>query len=385
MTDIYFRFIQFSLGIYPGGEFLDGSALKDFDWNAFYDFCRKQTLVGVAFDGIQRLPKGTAPHLELLMMWFGMSRKIKQHNVLLNRATAAVYKRVTAAGYSCCILKGQGNAVMYPDPSSRAPGDVDVWIKASREDIRSLAALFAKECNGRVDDESLNHIGLMLNGIAVELHFTPGFMANVVYHRRLQQWLKRNVDGQCANMVDLPDGVGSVAVPMRSFNIVYQLYHLYHHYFYEGVGLRQVVDYYYALARNEDAAAGERERCRRSEDELKALRHELRHLGLWKFAGAMMYVLREVMRLPDEAMIAPVDTKRGRLLLDDILNGGNFGHYDQRHAWGRDSYGDNGFRHGALGHNMLRLLRDFRLLRYYPSEAFSEPFFRIWHFVWRRW
>ena len=50
VTDIYFRFIQFSLGIYEGKEFLDGSALKGFDWNAFYEFAKKQTLVGVVFD-----------------------------------------------------------------------------------------------------------------------------------------------------------------------------------------------------------------------------------------------------------------------------------------------------------------------------------------------
>ena len=56
MTDIYFRFIQFSLGIYEGKEFLDGSALKDFDWWAFYEFAKKQTLVGVVFDGVRKLP-----------------------------------------------------------------------------------------------------------------------------------------------------------------------------------------------------------------------------------------------------------------------------------------------------------------------------------------
>ena len=46
VTDIYFRFIQFSLGVYDGKEFLDGSALKDLNWAAFYEFAKKQTLVG---------------------------------------------------------------------------------------------------------------------------------------------------------------------------------------------------------------------------------------------------------------------------------------------------------------------------------------------------
>ena len=47
-------------------------------------------------------------------------------------------------------------------------------------------------------------------------------------------------------------------------------------------------------------------------------------MGLWKFAGAMMYVLHEALGLSEEKMIAPMDEKRGKLLLAEILNGGNF-------------------------------------------------------------
>ena len=374
MTDIFFRFVQFALGTYEGKEFLDGSALRGFNWSAFCEFAKKQTLMGVVFDGVQRLKKDVAPPLPLLMSWFGVSQKIGQRNNVLNEATVAIYRKVVAAGYPCCILKGQGNAVLYPNPSARTPGDVDVWVDASREEIRSLAHMLAKGNNGHVDDESLNHIGLTVNGVTVELHSTPGFMASFVYNRRLQTWLRQNVGAQCRNMVTLPDGAGEVAVPTGAFNAVYQLYHLYHHYFYEGVGLRQVVDYYFVLVKNEE---------RRVKNSI-ALERELKHLGLWTFAGAMMYVLHRVMGLSEDKMIAPMDSKRGQMLLDDILHGGNFGHYDQRHAWGRDSFDDKGFKHGALGHNLLRLHRDARLLRFYPAEALSEPVFRLWHWWWRR-
>ena len=374
MTDLYFRFIQFSLGLYEGTEFLDGTELKGVDWGAFYEFAKEQTLVGVVFEGVQKLPKETAPHLQLLMSWFAFSRKIQQRNEVLDRATVALYNKVRDVGYPCCILKGQGNAVMYPNPSARTPGDVDIWVNAGREEIRALAHSLVKNTNGQVDDESFNHIGLTINGVTVELHSTPGFMANFVFNRRLQKWLKRNVDAQCGNMVELVHGDGAVAVPTPSFNCVYQLYHLYHHYFYEGVGLRQVVDYHFVLVKNEE----------RGEKNAMALEHELKYLGLWTFAGAMMYVLHRVLGLSEDRMIAPMDSKRGRMLLDDILHGGNFGHYDQRHAWGRDSFDGKGFKHGALGHNLLRLYRDARLLRFYPAEALSEPVFRLWHWWWRR-
>lgn len=80
------------------------------------------------------------------------------------------------------------------------------------------------------------------------------------------------------------------------------------------------------------------------------------------------YKLHKVMGLTEDKMIAPMDVKRGKMLLDDILSEGNLGHYDKHHV---------------LGHNLLCLYRDARLLRYYPAEALSEPIFRVWLFLWR--
>lgn len=397
MTEkIYYKFIQFALGTYEGKEFLDGSALNGFDWQRFYDFAKKQTLVGIIMEGISRLPKAVAPKQGLLMNWFMMSQNISRQNIMLNAATADIYNKVKAAGYNCCILKGQANAAMYANPAARTPGDVDMWVNASREEIRQLAQTLAKE-NGRIDEESYNHIALTTNGISVELHYTPGFMANFTYNRRLQQWFRESIDTQCRNMIALPDEAGEVAAPTAAFNAVYQLYHLYHHYFYEGVGLRQVVDYYYVMWNVECGMWSEecgvknssldnsssQAKPRTNQHSTFNIQHSLTRLGLWHFAGAMMYVLHEVLGLPEEKMIAPMDKKRGEMLLNDILCGGNFGHHDERHAWGRDTYDGNGFKHGALGHNLLRLHRDLRLLRYYPSEALSEPVFRLWHYYWR--
>lgn len=106
---------------------------------------------------------------------------------------------------------------------------------------------------------------------------------------------------------------------------------------------------------------------------LVALQEELKWLGLWEFAGAVMYVLREVMGLDEKRMICAPDERRGRLLLEEIMAGGNFGHYDTRNHFGQ----------GALWHNIQRFRRDWRMLRFYPSEALSEPLFRVCHFLWR--
>lgn len=335
----------------------------DFDWELFYRFAKKQALLGVVFDGVQRLPKEVAPKQDLLMTWFGQYQKIRMRNMLLNEATVKIYKKIKAEGLRCCILKGQGNALAYHNPYARIPGDVDVWVNAPREEIRQLAVYLIKG-NGTIGKESLNHIEMSVNGIAVELHSTPAILNNPIYNRRLQKWLNCNADLQCSNVVSLPDDMGDVAVPTVIFNVVYQLFHLYHHYLFEGIGLRQFVDYYFVISN-----------VRESDDLLANLHLELKHFGLYKFAGAVMYVLYEVLGLAEDKMIVPMDVKRGKLLLEEVIQGGNFGKYDERYGFGR----------GVVGHNMQRLFRDLRLVRYYPAESLSEPVFRTWHFLWRMW
>lgn len=365
MINIYFRFIQFSLGLYEGKEFLDGSAFVGFNWKRFYDFAKKQTLIGIIMDGITKLPKGAGLNRNVLMRWFAASQKINTLNIIMNEATAQIYNEIKDEGFSCCVLKGQGNAAMYPNPNSRTSGDIDIWVNAPRNKIRSLAFSLTKK-NGKVQDESLNHIILIREGVVVELHNTPCFMANFLYNHRLQIWLQNNVEKQCENIVTLADNAGNVAIPTLSFNIIYQLHHIYHHYFYEGIGFRQILDYYFVLMNwNKDKV---------NIENVGELQKEIIHLGLWKFAGAMMYVLHEFMDLSEEKHIVPMDVKRGKMLLDDILGGGNFGSYYNRKTIG------NHF----INHNLQRLVRDARLLRYYPAEALSEPIFRLWHYLWRQ-
>ncbi len=110
--------------------------------------------------------------------------------------------------------------------------------------------------------------------------------------------------------------------------------------------------------------------------DLNVVQRELKRLGLWKFAGAVMYVLHEVFGLPKERMIAPMNEKEGKFLLEEIMQGGNFGQYDNRLG---SKQGE-----GKL-HRYLRMsLRNLRFVKHYPTEALSEPLFRTWFAVWKK-
>lgn len=338
------------------------------DWQELYFFASKQALLGLCFEGIERLGKEYPEEMkqnpigrELLMTWMGKAQQIRRQNMKVNAVASKLFSMLREVGMRCCVLKGQGNALMYPNPYSRTPGDIDVWIDASRERIME----YAQKKFELGDDIRLQHLETSLDDVPVELHFFPCSMNNILYHARLQKWFRRNADLQCSHIVGLPDGAGDIAIPTTAFNVIYQLTHLYHHFFDEGIGMRQIIDYYYVV----------------NNDELLVIRdtlqRELKYLGLWKFAKAVMYVLHEALGLSEKKMIAPMDEKRGKLLLAEILNGGNFGKHFTKYG--------HFTQQGMAKKYFLKIWRNMHFVRYYPAEALSEPIFRTWHFFWRKW
>ena len=354
-------FLRYCLG---NNEYMS-KVLPKIDWHQLYSFALKQTVLGVCFEGINRLEQEYPEKLkqnpigsELLMNWMGIAQKIRRQNMKVNAVAGKLFAMLREDGLRCCILKGQGNALMYPNPYSRTPGDIDVWVNASRGDFTE----YANKHFMIGDDIRYHHIETSVDGVPVELHFFPCTMNNPIYNARLQKWFKQNADLQ-SNVVSLPDGIGEIAIPTTAFNVIYQLAHLYHHFFDEGIGMRQIIDYYYIV--NNDELLVVRD----------TLQKELKHLGLWKFARAVMYVQHEALGLSEEKMIAPMDEKRGKLLLAEILNGGNFGQHFTKYG--------HFTQQGMAKKYFLKIWRNMHFVRYYPAEALSEPIFRTWHFFWR--
>ena len=86
-----------------------------------------------------------------------------------------------------------------------------------------------------------------------------------------------------------------------------------------------------------------------------------------------MYIMQEVFGMPASRLIVPPNEKYGKFVLNEVLEAGNFGKHDARNRFGRS----------LLGHNLQRVYRDIRLVRYFPAEALCETLFRVWHFFWR--
>ena len=331
------------------------ASASDIDWKVLAEFMRKQALIGVMMRGMNKL-KGVKIPREVIMHTFALSEQVKKNNQMLNKRSVEVAEQYRKAGYKCCILKGQGNAVMYPDVYMRQPGDVDVWVCGAREEIIS----YVKEHHPEAEIRFF-HAEYHENGVPVEAHYMPAIMNNPKFNRRLQQFFSEAQEKQCDHWVELPDGVGKIPAPTVEFNIVFQLCHMMHHFFDEGIGLRQMMDYYFLLRSSA-----------KLEMRNEKLEMTLKYLGLWKFAGAVMYVMREVFGLEEKYMIAPVDERRGRTLMYEIMRGGNFGQYSGLSE------------HGTVAKYLLKNWRSLQLIREYPAEALAEPLFRTYHFFWRR-
>ena len=347
-----FVFIRYCVdNDYPAPKFREAD-----DWEELFLFMKQQTLAGIGFAGIEKIRReGIEIPRKLLLRWFGLTEKIRWQNKVVNERAVQLVRLLEKEGMIGCVLKGQGNAVMYPDPFLRSSGDIDVWLDCGRKEIMSFARKRFPSTDLRY-----HHVDFpVFQDVAVELHFIPSIMNNPVHLMRLRRWLDDRKEGQFANYVILPGGMGRIPVPTLEFNIVYQLSHLMHHFFDEGIGLRQMMDYYFLLKKYN----GNRDR----------IAADLKHLGMYKFAGAVMYVMQEIFGLEKERMLVPLDAKRGKTLMEEILKGGNFGKYSGL------------TNHSTSTKYFLKIRRNLRFVHEYPAEALCEPFFRTWHFFWRQW
>ena len=440
---VFFDFLRFCIGSAKDIP----STLKEADWKALYRIAQKQCLVGILFDGIQRLPSSDVGiSRDLLLQWMAESQMLEKANVRLNDAAILVSEWFRKKGFRTCILKGQGNALMYPNPYSRTPGDIDIWVEGGDKRVISFVRSISpheKACYHHIEFPSYK-------GVEVEVHYRPSFLLCFWHNRKLQKYYERVKEEQFSHRVMLGEQ-GEIAIPTMEFNLIFQLTHIFSHLMNEGIGLRQLVDYYYVICdfykvyqnsskitpslftlkegdfsnhpvplskegstfspspsssgsgdvtapsrcseplRSKDGGpskvspdcAGWDRRdaigdmtsatAARSSTAIDRVQEELKEVGLWKFAGGIMYIMKEVFGMPASRLVVPPNEKYGRFVLNEVLEAGNFGKHDERNRFGRSQ----------LGHNLQRVYRDMRLVRYFPAEALCEPLFRTWHFFWR--
>ena len=341
------------------------------EWLAVYEMSRKQSISGLLFMGlnkhydsteIQRL--GLKRYLRLKWLSTVMTlERVYRKNLSDCKELDEFFRR---EGIPYCIFKGQALHRYYGDDAkARHYGDIDVWTPTIS------VPEFADLLNTRGISHKVKYAHAVFahgQGTITEVHHTPAFFRHPGRNRRLQEWLK----DQFAHCERNEEGL---MVPSVEFDLVYLLIHIYHHFMFEGIGIRQFVDYFYLLRHlHLQAQTSDAERQRIEAIRTKAMT-TFKHLGIQRFVAGSMHIIHETLGLEAQALLCPPDAEASKTILHEIICGGNFGKFDKRYPRNTSNLLARGFQ---------SLRRRVTLMRFGVGETLVSPFWSIWQIVWRR-
>lgn len=363
LESLFFELIKVAIG---NQDCLSRLPLAN-EWDKLFAMAKKQSLVGITFIGLQKLGANAEDGFatigmseDLYFTWVGVAAKINVKNELVNRQCAVVQQKLEESGKKCCILKGQGIGSLYQDLALyRQSGDIDVWIDGGFHKGLALARILC----GDVNYDYINAHLTAFDETEVELHWRVQALTNLFRNRKLQKWVSEN-EGELLNTNCKLASGEIIHTPSVRFNAFYILLHCYHHMFESGLGLRQVMDYYFVLQQPLSA-----------KDKQWAV-DAIQQFGMMKFARGLMNVMHVAFGLPEERMLVEQDAKEGAFLLKEIMQNGNFGHHDERVKKVSDNKRIR-FMTTSLQHN-------WHLASHYPGELLWSPIWLIWHYVWKR-
>lgn len=352
-------------------------SLSHDEWEEMFDLAKKQALLGLAFEGVKKLPKEQWPQGDIVLKWTMATEQIKRQNLRTTNVCLRLNDILAKEGFDTCILKGQANHVYMIDGVSlgmqRVCGDVDAWIWP-KEKMQHPVKSIIDYCQRKNILISLCHLHAEvkpIGGVPIEIHFRPSFL-NTPWRNRYFQKVFKSAVFENAKI----DDIGIVKKLRVDYDLIFQMNHIYRHLLDEGVGLRQVFDFY-VLLKDYNKERIVRKELMGKEEIMKIISS----CGMKRFATALMFVLKDIFHVGNDELICGISEKDGLFLLNEIMMAGNFGHYDIR-------MNDIEVRKGKLSFQLQRasrrFMRNLRFLSSYPEEVICEPFARVYHFVWRK-
>lgn len=367
--ELFFELLRISVG---ASKKSFTAVPTDEEWTRVYEMAKRQTLVGVCYAGVQSLPDEQRPPRKLLRQWALKADKVAALNRYATAESKRLYDRLRSDGFQCMVLKGQGNRAYYPEEirNYRVPGDIDIWVWPTAERAgqggKGPIRTVIEYCRGVRPGRFIYYHDMdwPVLQIPVEVHYRPTWLYSPLRNKRLQRWLKhqhevRNFEGYC--------------IPTVQFNAIFQLLHLYKHVFEEGIGFRQLMDYYFVLRSLHREATAE---------DMAAIQRCLTDFGLTGFAADVMYIMREAFAMPEDSLLCAPGRHSGQRLLAEIMQGGNFGKYDSRYKWSEVT--EESLEYRGVLYAWTRIKHNLQFLKSYPEEVLWEPVFRMYHYLWRR-
>lgn len=290
------------------------------DWKEILRIAKEQTVQVIVADGIETLPKEKWPPKQAMIRLMMTRVKTSQMHTLLNTTLCQVVNALNAEGIPSVLLKGQGVARNYRIPESRMCGDIDLYVGEEnyKRACTVVAGLSPQE--GALGLETAMHQHVTLNGVEIEIHHIADFMGYKKEKDELQSWVDR-----CMNMKSIPStdniwrNAGTdICLPPHTYNSFFILHHIVRHLATEGIGLRQICDWtLYLHKHHEEIDAAE-------------LEEKLQTFKMKELWDEFSLLATDILGLPADNLpltIKSTSSAKTPLLINHILETGNFGHY----------------------------------------------------------
>lgn len=294
--------------------------ISKIDWQELLSFAKKQTIIGIYWQGIQRLGDvANKPSEDDVMDWMGEYTKIVRRNTKTDDAVAWFAKFMHSNDIGFFVFKGQTVASYYPTPEIRTSGDVDFYV--FKKDWDRAKSLLEKEVT-ITDDHSGQHLEFTKDGIPFEIHYHTVVFASGSKQRYWDELIESYFD----DVLDHVE-INGVEVPTLppTLNAIYLFVHIYHHFLKEGIALRQFIDWMmFFEAKHDEIVVSE-------------LTAKLERLGLLRAFKAFGAILTDVLGM-DVKFFPYSLTDRDKNYVDKImaivLRYGNFGKYGRKEQQG---------------------------------------------------
>lgn len=241
---VFFDLLRAGLGGNQGTvqEFKSSKVQDSVDWEKVFQLAQEQSMQGLVLQGIEELrAKGidvSVPKV-LLLQWIGEIQIIEQRNKKMNVFVADLIERLRKTDIYAILVKGQGIAQCYEKPLWRACGDVDLLLSDTNYE-RALKFL-TKEASSVDEENPYNkHLAMTIDGWSVELH---GSLRGSI--TRIDHVIDEvQSDVFCGgNVRSWQNGKTQVFLPAPNEDVFFVFTHILQHFYFEGIGLRQICDW----------------------------------------------------------------------------------------------------------------------------------------------
>ena len=212
------------------------------DWKQCYRLAIEQGVMALAWDGILYLPQDLQPSRGLKLKW---AMAVKRYEAKYQRYCKTVDELSTfyaGHGIEMVQLKGVGFSTLYPVPSHREGGDIDIYTwsadknKMRDADANALADTLMQNQGIVVEHHSYKHSNFYYKGIPVENHKAFLNVKDIKEAVLANEILQRELKPRCVELSS-----GKVQIPSPTFNALFIAFHAMQHYG-SGLALHHLCD-----------------------------------------------------------------------------------------------------------------------------------------------